>query len=69
MDIDAVSNPHMMDLDSELSFDSAIHDLQALSAFQGGNLSFDDIVLGHTPPSTKSDMLMLEEIIKDGAFE
>lgn len=69
MDIDAVSNPHMMDLDSEMSFESPIHDLQALNTFQSGNLSFDDIVLSHASSNTKSDMLMLEEIIKDGAFE
>jgi hypothetical protein len=69
MDVDALSNPHMMNLDSDMSFDGAIHDLQSINALQSSSFNVDDIVLSHTPTSTKSDMLMLEEIIEDGAFE
>jgi hypothetical protein len=69
MDIDAASSLHMMDLDSEMSFEAVIHDPQALNPLRGGNYNIDDIILSQTSTSTKSDMLMLEEIIKDGAFE
>ena len=59
----------MMDMDSEMSFDISVCDLQSINAFQSSSFNIDDIVLSRTPTGTKSDMLMLEEIIKDGAFE
>ncbi|KAF8588645.1 hypothetical protein K439DRAFT_1658331 [Ramaria rubella] len=62
MDVDVTSNPQLMDLDSEMYLDH--HD-----GFQLEGCNFDDLVAGRSASDVKSDMLMLEEIIRDGAFD
>lgn len=64
----------LMDIDADMSFDGGLREMQVLNAFQGYNVNVDDkVALSGASTlissNTKTDMLMMEEIIKDGAFE
>lgn len=79
MEVDTASNPHIMDGEADVPFDGdfelrqvSMHGLQRVNSFQGCNVNLDGVALDGLPSvigDTKADMLMLEEILKDGAFE
>ncbi|KIJ39857.1 hypothetical protein M422DRAFT_68676 [Sphaerobolus stellatus SS14] len=63
MDVDGYN--HVMDFDTEMAFGGSIVN----GSDPYANYSMDEIVMSNTPDNTKQEMLLLEEFIRDGAYD
>lgn len=66
MDVDDFSGHSIME-HSELTFRSRMNEMHAVDAYSDYNVK--EIMHDNTSSSTKQDILMLEELIRDGVYE
>ena len=65
MDVDDFNN--VMDFDSEMAFGGTMANGHAVDSY--GGYGMDEIVMGSMTENARQEMLMLEDFIKDSAYE
>jgi len=67
MEVDEYAIHHGMELDSDMTFAGNMTNGHSLDQYPG--VSMDEIIMSNLPENSKQEMLLMEEFIRDGAFE